>query len=135
MDSLTPAERSERMSRIRGRGMVPEIRIRSLFHSLGYRFRLHVDMPGHPDLAFASKKKVIFVHGCYWHRHACPMGRRMPKSRLEFWRPKLLGNARRDRENLKRLAHLGWLALVIWECETSDPESLARRITRFLEKQ
>jgi DNA mismatch endonuclease, patch repair protein len=137
VDSLTPAERSERMGRIRGRDSTPELRVRRLVFSLGYRYRLHVSrLPGRPDLVFPGRRKVIFVHGCFWHRHRhsqCPLSR-LPKSRLDFWLPKLEGNSRRDRRNIAALRHAGWGVLVVWECELRAADSVSRRIQRFLER-
>ena len=133
LDPLSPEERSERMRRVRRQDTKPEMRVRKLVHGLGYRYRLHDSrLPGKPDLVFTGRKKVIFVHGCYWHRHDCKSGRRLPKTRLEFWRPKLESNAERDKRNLKQLEEMGWKALVIWECETNDKEVLAMKIRQFL---
>ncbi len=134
MDTLTPARRSEIMSRVRGKDTKPEMVVRSLVHGMGYRYRLHRrDLPGCPDLTFTKPRKVIFVHGCYWHRHdGCPNAR-TPKSRLEFWVPKLEGNKVRDRANQFQLAEMGWRCLVIWECELRDKHALEDRITTFME--
>ena len=110
-DTLTRAERSERMSRVKGRDTGPEWAVRRLVHGLGYRYRLHrKDLPGCPDLVFPSRRKVIFVHGCFWHRHpdpACKLAR-LPKSRLEFWVPKLERNRARDLHSQARLIDMGW---------------------------
>lgn len=134
MDSLTPAERSERMSRIKGKNTKPELIVRSLIHRMGYRYRLHrKGLPGHPDLVFAKRRKVIFVHGCFWHRHEGCRLARLPKSRLDFWRPKLDANAKRDKEVEVRLAELGWKVLTIWECEVKEGAALAVRIKAFLD--
>src|SRR5438067_734701 len=104
MDTLTPVERSLRMSLIRSRNTKPELLVRKLVHSLGFRYRLHSKkLPGRPDLVFASKRKIILVHGCFWHQHPRCRGSRIPKSRLRYWRPKLSGNEQRDRANLKAL--------------------------------
>lgn len=132
-DTLTPAERSERMSRVRGRDTKPEMRVRRLVHEMGFRYRLHRrDLPGTPDMTFPGKRKVIFVHGCFWHRHkGCKLAR-MPKSRLDFWGPKLEGNRRRDLENQRKLRERGWEPMVIWECELRDKAALAERIGKFL---
>ena len=123
------------MSRVRSKDTKPELRVRRLVHGLGYRYRLHGrDLPGSPDLVFRPRRKVVFVHGCFWHRHeGCPRNR-IPKSpeRRAFWREKLDGNARRDRENQEALRRMGWRVLVIWECETSDLDSLTSRIKAFL---
>jgi DNA mismatch endonuclease (patch repair protein) len=110
--------------------------VRRLVHALGYRFRLHRrDLPGSPDLAFPVRRKVIFVHGCFWHRHTDPSCKlaRMPKSRPEFWGPKLEGNRTRDERDLRALSAMGWNALEVWECELKSKDELARRITDFLE--
>jgi DNA mismatch endonuclease (patch repair protein) len=135
MDTLSPLERSERMSRVRSKHTKPELVVRSLIHSLGYRYRLHVAaLPGTPDLAFPGRRKVIFVHGCFWHRHGarCPLTR-LPKSKLDYWRPKFQQNKKRDEKNRKRLRSAGWESLVIWECQLKDSETLVKRITAFLE--
>ena len=135
MDTLSPKQRSERMARIRGRDTKPEMIVRRLVHRMGYRFRLHRrDLPGRPDLTFPSRRKVILVHGCFWHRHpdeGCKLAR-MPKSRLDFWGPKLETNRKRDEEDLARLTGLGWDALVVWECQLRDVGSLEARIGEFL---
>ena len=133
VDTLTREERGARMALVRNKNTKPEMRVRSMAHRMGFRFRLHGSaIPGHPDLVFASARKVIFVHGCFWHRHpACPRTR-MPKSRLDFWRPKLLGNARRDRKNQAALRKLGWASLIVWECETENEPILRRKLVAFL---
>ena len=136
MDTLTSEERSERMSRVRGKDTKPEMLVRRLVHGLGYRYRLHRrDLPGNPDMVFPSRCKAIFVHGCFWHRHPNCKLARIPKSRRDFWVPKLEGNRKRDLANEKRLREMGWEPMVIWECETKDAESLANRITLFLERR
>ncbi|WP_320338904.1 very short patch repair endonuclease [Burkholderia orbicola] len=134
LDSLTPAERSERMSRIKGKDTKPELVVRSLVHRAGYRYRLHgKSLPGCPDMVFARRRKVIFVHGCFWHRHEGCRLARMPKTRLGFWRPKLEANAARDREAERRLAELGWKVMIVWECEVKDEAALMPRIEAFLD--
>ena len=136
LDTLTTRERSERMRRVRSKDTKPEMRVRRLGHGLGYRYRLHAgDLPGRPDLVFRPRRKVIFVHGCFWHRHEGCSKNRLPKSpeRRDFWRDKLDGNARRDQANQAALRGMGWGVLVIWECETEDnPDRLAKRIRAFL---
>lgn len=133
MDTLTPSERSERMSRIRSRDTKPEMAVRRLVFSMGFRYRLQGRLPGRPDLVFSGRRKVIFVHGCFWHLHAgCPQCR-VPKSRLEFWLPKLEANRKRDEENQTQLRELGWATLVIWECELKDSVRLTSRIRKFLQ--
>lgn len=137
MDSLTRSQRSERMGRIKGKDTKPELLVRRLTHGMGFRYRLHDGrFPGRPDLVFPARKKAIFVHGCFWHRHAsesCKLGR-LPKSRLDFWLPKLEANRLRDERNLAELERLGWQVLVIWECELKDSTALASRIKAFLEE-
>ena len=125
-------DRSENMRAIRGRDTLPEIEVRSLVHSLGYRFRLHrQDLPGKPDLVFSARRKVIFVHGCFWHSHACKTGL-ISKSNLDFWLPKLRRNKERDRETIDALMQLGWDALVIWQCELKDSRAVGIRVIRLL---
>lgn len=134
MDTLSPKERSERMSRVHNRDTKPEMIARRLVHGMGYRYRLHdKTLPGHPDLVFSKRRKVVFIHGCMWHQHGCNIYRQ-PKSRLEFWEPKLRRNVERDRENQARLHDIGWDVLVIWECEAEqrDKTVLMRRISEFL---
>lgn len=124
------------MSRVRGRDTKPEMLVRRLTHGMGYRYRLHRrGLPGSPDLAFPSRMKVIFVHGCFWHQHLDPGCKlaRLPKSKLDFWGPKLETNRERDERNLVLLAELGWDVLVIWECQTNNREQLQARIREFLE--
>ena len=133
MDTLSPKERSERMARVRSKDTEPEMAVRRLVHGMGYRYRLHGRrLPGRPDMVFASRKKVIFVHGCFWHRHADCRLARLPKSKLDFWLPKLERNRERDREVQEELRRRDWAVLVVWECEVSDLESLALRIDMFL---
>jgi DNA mismatch endonuclease (patch repair protein) len=133
VDTLTPSQRSERMSRVRGKDTKPELLVRRLAHGLGFRYRLHSRvLPGKPDLVFALRRKVIFVHGCMWHQH--PGCGRMPKSRLAFWRPKLEGNRERDLRNQRELRGLGWRYLIVWECEVRRREALTRRLSRFLKE-
>lgn len=134
MDTLSPEERSRRMSLVRSKGTKPEMFVRKLVYGMGYRYRLHRrDLPGAPDLVFFSRKAVIFVHGCFWHRHDDCSLARLPKSRLDFWRPKLDGNRERDKQKVAELEALGWSVLVIWECELSDENGLLDRIMRFLD--
>lgn len=135
MDTLTPEQRSERMSRVRSKDSKPELAVRRLIHGLGYRYRLHRrDLPGTPDLVFAGLKRVIFVHGCFWHQHPGCKNARMPKSRQEFWGTKLGANVTRDERDLRALRKLGWQTMVVWECEVSDIARLTRRITGFLNR-
>ena len=134
-DTLTPTERSARMSRVRGRNTKPEMLVRRLLHSLGFRFRLHRrDMPGSPDIVLPRYRAVIFVHGCFWHQHNDPNCclARMPKSRLEFWGPKLASNQIRDERVRQSLDALGWRVLVLWGCELKDEAALRNTILEFL---
>jgi len=136
MDSLSTAARSERMSRVRGKDTATELTVRRLVHALGYRFRLHRrDLPGTPDLVFPGRRKVIFVHGCFWHRHPDPDCKlaRMPKSRQEFWRPKLEGNRARDLRQETALVEAGWGVMTVWECELRDLAFLRNKIRTFLD--
>lgn len=134
-DILNPAERSYRMSLIRCRDTKPELFIRRLIYSLGYRYRLYAtDLPGRPDVVFRSRRKVIFVHGCFWHRHPrCPLAR-LPKSNLDFWVPKLAQNRQRDFRNIRKLRRAGWKVAIIWECEVRDTERLRKKIRKFLDE-
>lgn len=132
-DTLTPSERSERMSLVRNKDTKPELAVRRLVHGLGFRYRLHrSDLPGKPDMVFPTRRKVIFVHGCFWHRHpGCSLAR-LPKSRLEFWAPKLERNRENDLLKQEELRRLGWDVLVVWECELRARDEVARKITEFL---
>jgi len=123
------------MRLVRGKHTRPEIAVRRLAHKMGLRFRLHRrDLPGRPDLVFPKYRVVIFVHGCFWHRHKrCP-NTRTPKSRLQFWEEKFESNVQRDRANRLKLRATGWKVLVIWECEVKDSERLQYKIKRFMEK-
>ena len=133
MDTLTREQRSELMSRVRSKDTKPELALRRLVHALGYRYRLHAKyLPGHPDLVFATRRKTIFVHGCFWHRHeGCPRCR-MPKSRLLFWKSKLNANRERDQANQEKLHRLGWAFMIVWECDLGDTDALTSRIRAFL---
>jgi len=134
-DTLTRKQRSERMSRVRGRDTRPEIRVRRIAHALGFRYRLHDNrLPGSPDIVFKSRKKAIFVHGCFWHRHPDPQCKlaRMPKSNLDFWEPKLEGNRQRDLRHQSELDAIGWRYLIVWECELRHREQLENKLLAFL---
>jgi DNA mismatch endonuclease (patch repair protein) len=132
-DRLTREQRSRLMARIGPRDTLPELRVRSLLHRLGYRFRLHRrDLPGTPDIALPSRTKAIFVHGCFWHGHACKVGK-MPKTRTGYWGPKIVANRERDARKRRQLTAVGWRSIVVWECETKDEIRLARKLGRFLD--
>lgn len=135
MDTLTTAERSEIMGRVRSKNTRPEIAVRRLLHGMGYRFRLHrSDLPGKPDIVFPGRRVAVFVHGCFWHRHAgCP-STRTPKSRVSFWTDKFNNNTRRDRAARRALRSAGWRVLVVWECQIANVERLVCRIRRFMER-
>lgn len=122
------------MSRVRSKHTLPEIRVRRAAHSLGLRFRLHrADLPGRPDLVFPKHKIVVFVHGCFWHRHPGCSKATIPKSREDFWCAKFERNVNRDRAAIEALGAAGWKAEVIWECETRDADSLAGLIRKPFE--
>ena len=133
-DKLSRAARSANMARVRRRDTGPELVVRRMVHALGYRYRLHVtELPGKPDLVFKRRKKIIFVHGCFWHGHVqCRRGAR-PTSNTDFWNAKLERNRQRDIAQLAALQRAGWNTLVVWECETKDLKGLEQQLTTFLE--
>lgn len=134
MDNLTQAERSELMGKIRGKDTRPEMLVRRLVYSMGYRYRLHrTNLPGKPDLVFSKRRKIIFIHGCFWHRHICASGQRIPKSNVEFWTVKLEGNRERDKRAIESLQSAGWGVLIVWECELRNIDELTRQIRKFLD--
>jgi DNA mismatch endonuclease (patch repair protein) len=134
-DKLSPAQRSVNMAKIRSRDTGPEIVVRKLLHANGYRYRLHVrKMPGKPDIVFAARRKVIFVHGCFWHQHAaeaCLDGRK-PRSNTGYWHAKLARNVERDVDAVRRLERDGWQVMILWECEIERSRDLTKRLTEFL---
>jgi DNA mismatch endonuclease (patch repair protein) len=133
MDTLTTLQRSQRMASIRSKNTKPELIVRGLVFALGHRYRLHSrDLPGSPDLVFRSRKKVIFVHGCFWHGHRGCKTANKPKSRTQYWDEKFTRNKQRDARNQRALKALGWRSLVVWECELKDSVSLRRRLRIFL---
>lgn len=130
----TPEQRSRIMRAVRSRDTQPEMLVRRLAHRLGYRFRLHrKDLPGKPDLVFPRLRKVIFVHGCFWHGHGCARGARVPLHNRDYWTRKVARNLERDRAAQAALAEQGWRSLVVWECELKDSQALARRVKQFLD--
>ncbi|MDX8410390.1 MAG: DNA mismatch endonuclease Vsr [Mariprofundaceae bacterium] len=133
MDVFEPDKRSDIMRRVKSENTKPEMRVRRLAHAMGYRFRLHCAyLPGKPDLVFPGLGKVIFVHGCFWHGHDCPAGRKRPKSNIEYWQNKLGRNRLRDEENIAKLEAMNWGVLIIWECMTRDAQGLHQRLAEFL---
>lgn len=133
-DPPTKPERSALMARVRRADTAPEIAVRKLLHALGYRFRLHrKDLPGTPDIVFPARKKALFVHGCFWHRHQGCKKATTPKTRVEFWKDKFAANEARDRRKLDQLRASGWHCLVVWECETRDLPRLQGILREFLE--
>ncbi len=133
MDSLTPEKRSWNMGRIRSKNTKPEIIVRSILHHLGYRFRIHRrDLPGTPDIVLPKYNSIIFVHGCFWHRHPGCSYAYMPKSRIEFWEQKFTDTIKRDERTMDALTKLGWKVLIIWECELKEPEAVVKKLESFL---
>src|SRR5689334_559816 len=133
MDMLSPQRRSELMSRIKDRDTGPEMKVRRLLHRLGYRYQACArSLPGRPDLVFRRRRRVIFVHGCFWHRHEGYRHATTPASNCGYWLPKLAANRARDARNIAALAALGWEVLVVWECEIKAPGGLLARLTTFL---
>ena len=131
MDTFTKDERSNIMRKVRSRNTLPELAVRSLLHRMGYRFRLHRrDLPGAPDIVLPKYKTVVFVHGCFWHRHKGCNRASMPTSRLEYWVPKFTKTKQRDRDNPKALKRLGWRVVVVWECQIRGRSQLAHRLGR-----
>ena len=125
MDTISKEHRSWNMSRIRSKDTKSEIKVRSVLHRMGYRFRLHVKtLPGKPDIVLPKYKTVVFVHGCFWHRHPKCTYAYTPKSRIEFWNKKFSDNVARFRTVKKELGKLGWKTVVIWECEVADAEKI-----------
>lgn len=135
VDVLTPDQRQRCMSAIRGKNTKPEMLVRHLVHAMGFRYRLHGrDLPGRPDLVFPRLRKVIFVHGCFWHMHRCRYGQVVPATNAEFWRKKREGNVERDKRTRRELRRLGWGILTVWECQTRPKrrEWLLERLNSFL---
>ena len=133
VDHVTPERRSFIMSSVQSKNTKPEMLVRRALHKMGYRYRIHRrDLPGSPDLVFPGRKKAIFVHGCFWHGHGCKWGR-LPKSKLDYWQPKIKANRKRDRRDLKALRDDGWCVKVVWACELREPEATLGKIAIFLE--
>ncbi|MET1111887.1 MAG: very short patch repair endonuclease [Allosphingosinicella sp.] len=137
MDHISPQQRSQLMSRIRGKDTKPEMTLRRALHALGYRYRVHQrGLPGQPDIVFARRKKVIWVHGCFWHWHdetSCSIAK-LPKSRTEFWEAKFLRNRQRDQRQAREMEALGWSAMIVWECQlaSSHLKDTLAKVEKFL---
>lgn len=132
-DTFSKEQRSWIMSRVKGKNTRPEMIVRSMAHRLGFRFRLHQkDLPGKPDLVFKRLKKIIFVHGCFWHQHKNCKHSHRPSSNKPYWNKKLDGNVERDARNKKELRKLGWKILTVWECEIKRPEKTLGKLVKFL---
>lgn len=134
-DPRTPEHRSVNMARIASRNTKPELAVRKLLHAAGYRYRLHDRaLPGTPDLVFPGRRKVLFVHGCFWHMHDCPRGKSTPKTNAVFWEEKRLGNAHRDKAQIEELDALGWSVAIVWECEIRNLDKTLKSLKVFLEQ-
>jgi DNA mismatch endonuclease, patch repair protein len=132
-DHLSPSERSRNMAKIKGRNTVPELAVRRLIHKLGFRFRLHYPkLIGKPDIVLPRHKKIVLVHGCFWHLHDCKRGQSAPKTNADFWSQKRLRNAERDAQNLEMYDSAGWKTLILWECEIRDSAALERKLISFI---
>lgn len=133
-DNLTAQQRSACMRAVRGKNTTPEILVRQAAHSLGYRYALHREnLPGKPDLVFVSRRKIVFVHGCFWHFHSCTHGKVSPVSNMSYWHIKRERNRTRDKQNLRALRAANWNVFVVWECWTRDTHRLRERLANFLE--
>jgi DNA mismatch endonuclease (patch repair protein) len=133
VDHVSTQKRSAIMAAVRSRHTRPELGVRKIVYGMGYRYRLHAkDLPGTPDLVFRTQKKVLFVHGCFWHRHARCRYATLPKSRTSFWATKFTSNVARDRRNRRDLKKAGWEILVVWQCQLNRPDRLAKQIYEFL---
>jgi DNA mismatch endonuclease (patch repair protein) len=132
-DNLTPAQRRACMQAVKGRDTTPERVVRSVLHRLGCRFALHhAGLPGKPDVVMPARRRIVFVHGCFWHGHTCRHGRRRPKTNAKYWHAKIARNRARDRRTLAALRRVDWRVLVVWECQTKHRPALALRLGRFL---
>jgi DNA mismatch endonuclease, patch repair protein len=132
-DVFTPAKRSEVMRAVKSANTKPELTIRDILWSRGFRYRLDArDLPGRPDIVFRGKRAAMFVHGCFWHGHGCARGARVPKTNRDYWQAKITRNVTRDKATLAALKAQDWRALVVWECQMKDRAALTRRLTRFL---
>jgi DNA mismatch endonuclease, patch repair protein len=133
-DTRTPDQRRRIMQSVKTENTGPECKVRRLLHRLRYRYRLHPkSLPGKPDIVFPSRKAAIFVNGCFWHSHGCSKGK-PPKSRLEYWGPKLQANQRRDAAKSAELRALGWRTLTVWQCEVKDARKLTPKLIKFIDR-
>lgn len=133
VDHVDPAKRSLIMAAVHSKDTKPEMVVRKIVHGLGYRYRLHSEkLPGRPDLVFPGKRKVVFVHGCFWHRHPECRYASTPKTRTDFWEAKFRANVARDERIKLELERMGWAVKTVWQCELKDPETLAERLDEFL---
>ncbi len=134
MDTFSKGKRSEVMRRVKSENTKPEMLVRRLVYSMGYRYRLHdASVPGKPDLVFKGRRKAIFVHGCFWHGHGCARGARTPKTNRGYWEKKIGRTVARDQANQEKLRAVGWTFLLVWECQLTDREELAQRLQAFLD--
>ncbi len=132
-DHVDSAKRSTMMAAVHAKDTEPEMVVRKIVHSMGYRYRLHVkELPGKPDLVFSRRRKIIFVHGCFWHRHEACTRASMPKTRVSFWQSKFDANIARDEIVLRSLKKDGWRVMTVWQCELKSVERLTKRLKRFL---
>lgn len=130
---MTSQQRSQTMRAIKDRDTKPELTVRRLLHRMGYRYRLHrKDLPGKPDIVFGSRRKVVFVHGCFWHGHSCKRGSRLPKTNAQYWKGKIARNVTRHSAQIDGLTADGWSSLTLWECELAEEDALTRRLSAFL---
>ena len=135
MDTRSPEQRRRIMQAVGQKDTSPEFSVRRMLHASGYRYRLHrKDLPGRPDIVLPGRRKVIFVHGCFWHSHGCSNGR-APKSNLNYWGPKLAQNVERDARKEAELQTAGWKVLTVWQCELADRQALLRRLQQFVENE
>lgn len=135
MDRLTPEQRSRNMANIKSKNTKPEKTVRSLLHAAGYRFRLHrKDLPGSPDLVLPKYNTVIFIHGCYWHRHSGCRRASTPKTNTKFWQSKFDANVKRDSVAKQAIEKAGWNVIIVWECETRTPDVLLKRLKAELDE-
>lgn len=131
-DHVNYTKRSLIMAAVHSKDTKPEIAVRKVVHSLGYRYRLHDrKLPGRPDLVFVSRRKAIFVHGCFWHRHTRCKYANTPKSRTTFWEAKFIAKVKRDRRNRRNLKRAGWTVLTVWQCELKNAKKFTERLNEF----